>query len=56
MYQVIFSLHQLPTIVNMPPWTDTSTKKEHQTTIFTHFGPFRQKISLTWMEYAIFYR
>jgi len=39
---ITFSLHQLPVIVNMPAWTDTSTKKEHQTIIFTHFGPFCQ--------------
>jgi len=53
---ITFFPHQLPAIVNMPLWTDTSTKKVHQTTIFTYFVPFRQGILLTWMEYVIFYR
>jgi hypothetical protein len=38
----------------MPPSTDTSIKREYSTTIFTYFGPFRQGIPLTWMEYTIF--
>jgi hypothetical protein len=36
---ITFSPHQLPAIVNMPPWTDTSTKREHPTTNFTYFAP-----------------
>jgi hypothetical protein len=39
---ITFFSHQLPIIINMPPWTDTSTKREHPTTNFTHFAPFRQ--------------
>jgi len=31
---VIFSPHQLLVIVNMPPQTDISTKKEHGTTLY----------------------
>jgi hypothetical protein len=42
---ITFSPHQLPAIVNMPPWTDTSTKREHPTTIVTHFAPIRQSNS-----------
>jgi hypothetical protein len=44
---ITFSSHQLPAIVNMPPWTDTSTKREYPTTIFTYFGPFSQSDLLT---------
>jgi hypothetical protein len=53
---ITFSPHQLPVIVNMPSWSDTSTKREHPTTNFTHFAPFRQGIPLTWTEYSIFWR
>jgi hypothetical protein len=53
---ITFSPHQLPAIVNMLPWTDTSTKREHPTTNFTYFAPLRQGITLTWMEYSIFGR
>jgi hypothetical protein len=38
---ITFSPHKLPTCVILPPRTTTSTKKEHQTTIFTYFAPFR---------------
>jgi hypothetical protein len=51
-----FSPHQLPAIVNMPPWTDTSTKREHPITNFTYIAPLRQGILLTWTEYFIFGR
>jgi hypothetical protein len=52
---ITFSPHELPACVILPPRITTSTKKEHQTTIFIYFGPFRQEIPLTWMEYVIFY-
>jgi len=39
---ITFFSHQLPAIANMAPWTDTSTKREHPTTNFTYFAPFRQ--------------
>jgi hypothetical protein len=47
-------LHQLSVIINMPPWTDTSTKRKYPTTIFIYFGPFRRRILLILMKYAIF--
>jgi len=37
--------HELLACVILPPRTATSTKKEHQTTIFTYFTPFRQSNS-----------
>jgi hypothetical protein len=40
-----FFPHELPGCVILPPRTTTSTKREHQTTIFTHFAPFRQSNS-----------
>jgi hypothetical protein len=42
---ITFSPHELPACVILPPRTTTSTKKEHQTTIFTYFVPFRQSNS-----------
>jgi len=39
---IIFFPHQLPVIVNMALWTDTSIKREHPTTNFTYFAPFCQ--------------
>jgi hypothetical protein len=39
--------HELPAVVNLPPWTDTSTKIEHPTTLFTGFPPIRQSDPLT---------
>jgi hypothetical protein len=42
---ITFSPHELPAYVILPPRTTTSTKKEHQTTIFTYFAPFRQSNS-----------
>jgi hypothetical protein len=40
---ITFSPHELPVNVILPPRTTTSTKREHQTTIFIHFAPFRQE-------------
>jgi len=40
-----FFPHELSACVILPPRTTTSTKREHQTTIFTHFAPFRQSNS-----------
>jgi hypothetical protein len=37
---ITFSSHQLQAIVNMPPRTDTSTKREYGTTIFIPLPPF----------------
>jgi hypothetical protein len=42
---ITFSPHELPACVILPPRTTTSTKREHQTTIFTHFAPFCQSNS-----------
>jgi hypothetical protein len=40
---ITFSPHELPANVILPPRTTTSTKREHQTTIFIHFAPFCQE-------------
>jgi hypothetical protein len=42
---ITFFPHELPACVILPSRTTTSTKREHQTTIFTHFVPFRQSNS-----------
>jgi hypothetical protein len=47
---ITFSPHELPACVILPLRTTTSTKKEHQTTIFTYFGPFRQSNSFKYLN------
>jgi hypothetical protein len=37
---ITFSSHELPTIVNMPPRTDTSTIREHSTSIYVPLPHF----------------
>jgi hypothetical protein len=48
---VIFSPHQLLVIVNLPPQTDISTKREHETIIYILLPPsvsqIREKYSNT---------
>jgi hypothetical protein len=47
---ITFSPQELPAYVILPPRTTTSTKKEHQTTIFTYFAPFRQSNSCKYLN------